>query len=92
MVDPATAGLLSKMNYWVYVIKNQSTGKIYIGQTKDLNRRLARHNKRLPTKNTSYTTKNTGPWVVVYKEKHKSYSEALTREKQLKSHQGKKLY
>ncbi|MFH1561623.1 MAG: GIY-YIG nuclease family protein [Patescibacteria group bacterium] len=47
--------------FTVYVIKSQTTGKIYIGQTGNLKNRLASHNQHLPTKKTSYTRKNKGP-------------------------------
>lgn len=73
----------------VYVLKSQSTGKIYIGQTADLEKRLARHNGSLPSKQRSYTKVNKGSWEVVYSEKYGTRQEALTREKYLKSHIGR---
>ncbi|MBX3178125.1 MAG: GIY-YIG nuclease family protein [Candidatus Hydrogenedentes bacterium] len=30
--------------YYVYVLRSESTGKIYIGQTSHLEKRLAQHN------------------------------------------------
>ncbi len=77
------------MNYWVYVLKSRSTGKIYVGQTSNLTQRLARHNLELPSKTTSYTKLNIGPWDLVYKQNFITRLEAKTREKQLKSHQGR---
>ena len=79
------------MEYWVYVIQSQASGKIYIGQTGNLERRLLRHNQKLPVKKTSYTAKNKGPWQVVYKEKLLTRKGALTREKALKGHQGREF-
>jgi putative endonuclease len=75
--------------FWVYAIRNERSGKIYIGQTSDLNRRLKRHNKLLPTKLRSYTAINKGFWVVIYKEQYQTRSEAIKREKYLKSHIGR---
>lgn len=73
----------------VYVIKSETTGKIYIGQTNNIDRRLKRHNGLLPTKAKSYTNKNLGPWELVFKENYSTRSEALKREKFLKSHVGR---
>jgi len=75
--------------FTVYVLKSKTTGKIYVGYTQDLTKRLARHNKFLPTKKTSYTSKNIGPWGVVYKEDYQTREETITREKYLKSHHGR---
>lgn len=75
----------------VYVIQSQSTGKIYIGQTNNLNKRLKRHNQQLPTKKKSYTTKNKGPWKVIYTEKVQTRKEARKREKQLKTSKGRRF-
>lgn len=74
--------------YIVYVLQNDK-GKIYIGQTSDLEKRLARHNGYLPSKPRSYTRINKGIWGVVYSEEFGSRKEAVVREKYLKSHIGR---
>lgn len=74
--------------FTVYVLKNEA-GKIYIGQTNDLGKRLRRHNKDLPSKSSSYTNLNKGVWRVFYSEEYNTRSEALTREKYLKLHVGR---
>ena len=74
--------------FTVYVIKN-SRGKIYIGQTANLEERLIRHNRILPSKKTSYTAKQGSGWIVIYKEFFDSRSEAITREMELKSSRGR---
>lgn len=74
--------------YYVYVIRNP-TGKIYIGQTADLEKRLKRHNGQLPSNIESYTKINKGPWTVVHKEEFFTRKDALSREKFLKSHHGR---
>jgi len=93
LADPPAGGLLSGKTemYYVYVIKSQSSGKIYIGQTSDLEKRLKRHNKIINIKKTSYTYKNKGPWILVYKEIFSERKDATKREKQLKSAQGRKF-
>ncbi len=75
----------------VYVIKSLSTGKIYIGQTKDLDARLKRHNGELKSKAGSYTKLNRGPWVKVYKEEFTTRPEAIKRERELKSYRGREF-
>ena len=77
--------------YYVYVVRSESTGKIYIGQTNNIEKRLQRHNKILKVKKTSYTYKNKGLWILVYKEKMSDRKTALKREKQLKSARGREF-
>lgn len=75
--------------FYVYVLKNELNGKIYIGQTDDLEKRLLRHNGVLRAKAGSYTKLNKGNWVVAYKEELSSREDAIKREKYLKSHSGR---
>jgi len=74
--------------YYTYVIKNEKN-KIYIGNTNDLEKRKKRHNKILPNKKTSFTSKNKGQWEYLHIEKFETRKEAVIREKQLKSYQGR---
>ena len=65
------------------VLENPS-GRLYIGQTKDISRRLAEHND--PAGHThlgKYTHKN-GPWNLIGTEEFTSRSDAVVRERQLK--------
>ncbi len=75
--------------FTVYAIRSQTTAKIYIGQTENFEVRLKRHNEELKYNPKGYTAKNHGPWKLVYKETFKTRSEALLREKFLKSHVGR---
>ena len=77
--------------YYVYVVRSESTGKIYVGQTNNIEKRLQRHNKILKVKKTNYTYKNKGPWALVYEEKLFDRKTALKREKQLKSARGREF-
>ena len=71
------------MKYFVYVLTNVK-GELYIGQTKNLDDRIARHNT-----NRSKSTKGKGPYKLIYREEFKSRSGAMRREKELKSGQGR---
>jgi putative endonuclease len=64
--------------FYVYILEN-SEGKHYIGHTEELAQRLKRHNgNKVPS------TKNKGPWKIVYNEQYKSRNEAYARERQIK--------
>lgn len=71
----------------VYAIFNKDNKKIYIGQTENLEERLKLHNNR--TFKSSYTSRFSGDWILIYKEGFKNRKEALIREKQLKSYRGR---
>ena len=71
------------MIYFVYIIKNNS-GKIYIGQTYDLEKRIREHNES----GTGYTSKFR-PWKLIHNENFSSRKEAMAREKYLKTGTGR---
>ncbi|OGH67507.1 MAG: hypothetical protein A3J66_03590 [Candidatus Magasanikbacteria bacterium RIFCSPHIGHO2_02_FULL_47_14] len=76
--------------FYTYVIKND-VGNIYIGYTSDLENRLKRHNGLMTTKKKSYTHRHkAGKWTLVLTEKFSSRVEAIRRERELKSYQGRK--
>ncbi|KKR03660.1 MAG: Excinuclease ABC C subunit domain protein [Parcubacteria group bacterium GW2011_GWF2_39_13b] len=77
--------------FYVYVIWNKQREKIYVGYTGNLKSRLDRHNKLLPTRSKSFTCKNSGNWKLIYSENFKIRKEAMIRERQLKSCQGRKF-
>lgn len=79
------------MKFFVYVIKSKLTDKIYVGYTNNLEIRTKRHNQKLPNKKSSFTSKNKGPWEIVYQEEFLTSKEAKIREKQLKSARGRKF-
>ena len=72
------------LQFYVYVLKSESTGTSYVGHSKDLDKRIAEHNH-----GKSKSTRGKGPWRIIYKEEYKSRSEAMIREKYLKSVQGR---
>ncbi|MDO9028339.1 MAG: GIY-YIG nuclease family protein [Candidatus Roizmanbacteria bacterium] len=73
--------------YFIYAIYNKKHSKIYIGQTDNLELRLKLHNSK--TFQNSYTSRFDGEWSLIYDEKTHSRKEAIIREKQLKSYQGR---
>ncbi len=74
--------------YYVYVVESESSNKIYIGSTNNLERRIIEHNDIRQNK-SHFTRKNAGPWIVVYKEKLNDKRSALKRERELKSFRGR---
>ncbi len=74
--------------YFVYAIYNPKHRKIYIGQTVALQERIRLHNSHAFK---SYTSRFDGEWQLIYSEKVDTRQQALTREKQLKSYQGRKF-
>ena len=68
--------------FHVYILEN-AAGRFYIGQTDDLGRRIAEHNDPAGGR-SKYTVKN-GPWRLVWSESHATRSEAMQREKFIKS-------
>lgn len=75
--------------FFVYAIINREYNKIYIGQTCDIEQRLKLHNQR--TFKKSFTAKFSGKWELIYKEEFLTRSEALKREKELKSYRGREF-
>src|SRR3990172_5390092 len=71
------------MIFWVYVLRSLKDGKLYIGQTNNLEDRLLRHNQ-----GRVRSTKFRRPFVLVYCEKFSTRSTARKREDFLKSPQG----
>lgn len=68
------------MSFYVYIIQSRKNNRFYIGQTKDINDRLRRHNN-----GESLATKFGVPWKLIHLEKFNNRSEAMKREKYLKS-------
>ena len=74
--------------FWVYTIYNQLNDKIYIGQTKDLAKRLSEHNQK---RGNHYTARFEGEWKLIYTESVTTRLEAVKRERQLKSQKGREF-
>ena len=76
------------MGFTVYALHNQESNKIYIGQTVNIEKRLREHNLK---RGKHFTALVSGQWKLVYSEQYETRTEALVREKQLKSYQGRKF-
>ena len=70
--------------FYVYALYSSKFNKIYVGQTIDLDKRLIEHNSGL-----SNYTKRFMPWKIIYTEKVETRTNAMKREKQLKSQKGR---
>jgi putative endonuclease len=72
------------MAFWTYVIRSMRTGRLYIGHTMDLSKRLKEHND--PECFSSHFTKRiAGSWILIYSEQFSTRSEAYRRERWLKT-------
>ena len=76
------------MSFWVYILRSEATGKLYVGQTSNLKRRVMRHNTE-EAGSKRYTQRHEGPWNLIYSEEKETRSDAIKREKYLKSGQGR---
>jgi putative endonuclease len=68
------------MPFYVYILYSSFKDKFYIGFTSNLEVRLIRHNQK-----SKGFTGNTNDWTLVYTETYDLKSEALAKEKQIKS-------
>ena len=67
----------------VYILQMKETGRYYIGQTQNLPKRLEKHSL-----GKTKSMKNRGEFDVIYVEECSSRSEAMRREKEIKSYKG----
>ena len=74
------------MEYFVYVLESEIDGRLYIGQTSDIEKRLTEHNS-----GKTKSTKGYKPWKLVYFETFETRDEALLREKYFKTGSGREF-
>ena len=67
------------MSYYTYILQSELTGRHYIGQTNNLEKRLYRHNKGY-----NLATRNRGPWEIIYSREFETRRDAVRLEKKLK--------
>ena len=72
--------------FFVYAIKSEVDGRIYVGMTENLDRRLAEHNA-----GKTRSTKGYVPWNLHYVEQLPDRPSARLREKYLKGGSGKEF-
>ena len=69
------------MNYFVYMLKSLGKDSVtYVGYTNDLKKRINLHNNNKGAKFTKGRK-----WKLIYKEKHSSKKEAISREYYIKN-------
>ena len=69
------------MNFYVYMLKSKCTKSVtYVGYTKNLKNRINLHNNGKGAKFTRGRK-----WILIYKEKFKSKSKAISREYYIKN-------
>jgi putative endonuclease len=66
--------------YFVYILQSVTTGRFYIGQCDHLIERFHEHQRGV-----NLATRNRGPWWMPYYEIHSNRSDALRREREIKS-------
>jgi len=72
--------------FYVYFIRSQKNNDLYIGSAENVDGRLGQHNG-----GRVKSTKPYRPWILLGYEEHLTRSEAMRREKFLKSHQQKEI-
>ncbi|HBD01959.1 TPA: hypothetical protein DCZ17_00380 [Candidatus Collierbacteria bacterium] len=72
--------------YYTYVLQSQVNGKLYVGYSSNLRRRLQEHKQKKV--HTTYRMKNV---ELIHYEAYKSQTDARRREKYLKTTQGKRM-
>ena len=68
------------MNYSTYILQSKKTGRLYIGQSKNVEARLARHNRGGVT-----STKAGRPWKLLHSVCFPTRSQAVKLEQKLKA-------
>ena len=74
------------MEYFVYVLQSEIDGRLYKGQTSNIDKRIIEHNT-----GKTKSTKGFMPWKLVYLEIFDSRSEAVLREKYFKTGSGREF-
>ena len=74
------------MNYFVYVLQSEVDGRLYKGQTFNIENRLKEHNS-----GKTKSTKGFTPWKLIYFEEFASREEAVFREKYFKTGSGREF-
>ena len=70
--------------FFTYILYTSKFDRIYIGQTSNIRNRIDQHNSGKVKSTKAYT-----PWNLVHYEKFETRSQAMIREKELKSHKGR---
>ena len=74
------------MEYFVYILESEIDGRLYKGQTSDINKRMKEHNS-----GKTKSTKGYRPWKLVYFETFNTRDETVLREKYFKTGSGREF-
>jgi putative endonuclease len=74
--------------YWTYALYSESADKIYVGQSDNLEKRVAQHNGLYKFRSW---TKRYKPWELFYSEGFETRKEAILRENELKTGIGREF-
>ena len=72
--------------YWTYALYSKSGDVVYVGQTDDMEKRIQQHNGLTKFK---FWTHRHKPWEILHTETFETRKEAIIRERQLKTGQGR---
>ena len=72
------------MKFYAYVLRSLRNGRLYVGQTQDLQRRIFEHNSK-----RVQATRYQGPYEVIYVEIFPSRTDSMRRESFFKTGQGR---
>ena len=72
--------------FYTYVLLSKKDGKLYIGYTRDLKKRLTQHNS-----GKVFSTENRRPFILVYYEACPNEKDAIKREKYFKTGFGRRF-
>lgn len=71
--------------HYIYVLKSQKDGNLYIGCTSDIENRIQHHNN-----GKVFSTKSRRPFVLIFKEEYSDIYQAYRIERYYKTAKGKK--
>ena len=65
---------------WLYILQSEATDRFHVGSTSNLERRLSEH-----ARGQTRSTRNRGPWRLVYREEFENLTAARGKERQIKT-------
>ncbi len=73
--------------YFTYILRNNNTGRHYVGSTNNLERRIKEHNR-----GQTKSTRAADGWELLFKEGYLTSKDAKKREREIKSYKGGNLF
>ncbi|MCK6616578.1 MAG: GIY-YIG nuclease family protein [Cyclobacteriaceae bacterium] len=72
--------------FFVYILQSLKSGRFYVGQTHDLNKRLEEHNS-----DQAGHTKKEQPWKILWQQQVNARADALALERKIKKRGAKRF-